>query len=160
MAIEIERRFLVARPDWRQHAVATKRIAQAYLSVTPEAAIRLRIVDGGAAWLTIKSGNAGIARAEFEYPIPAADAEEMMALRTGIVIEKRRHIVDIGGDRWEVDVFEGELSGLVIAEIELDDAGRDFQRPDWLGREVTDDGRYSNAALATLGLPEGYKDVG
>lgn len=159
MAIEIERRFLVARPDWRQRAVAAKRIAQAYLSVTPEAAVRLRIVNGEAAWLTIKSGNAGIARAEFEYPIPAADAEEMMALRTGIVIEKRRHIAEIGGDRWEVDVFEGALSGLVIAEIELDDAGRDFQRPDWLGREVTDDGRYSNAALATLGLPEGYKDV-
>jgi adenylate cyclase len=154
MAIEIERRFLVANSDWQASATASRHIAQAYLAVRPETSVRVRIKDGKAAWLTIKSGKASVERTEFEYEIPVKDAEELMELRTGIIVEKQRHMVTVGGAHWEVDVFGGELSGLVIAEIELDRSDEAFDRPAWLGEEVTDDGRYSNAALATHGLPE------
>src|SRR5262245_30850805 len=109
MAIEIERRFLVTNPGWRDNAQAAHNIAQAYLFVIPDMSVRVRIKNDEAAWLTIKSGKASIERAEFEYEIPVKDAEELIKLRTGIVIEKQRHIVVVGADRWEVDVFSGDL---------------------------------------------------
>ena len=154
MAIEIERRFLTAGADWRRGAEASRKIRQAYLAVTPAASVRVRIANDAAAALTIKSGKAEIERAEFEYPIPVADAEELMAMRTGAVIEKQRYLLIVGGLRWEIDVFSGALAGLVIAEIELDDKDQEFERPDWLGEEITDDGRYANASLAVNGLPD------
>ena len=154
MAIEIERRFLVASGGWAARAEPSHSIRQAYLAATPDAAIRIRVIDDASAFLTIKSGKAGIERAEFEYPIPVADAEELIEMRTGAIIEKRRHRFAADGGQWEIDVFGGELDGLVIAEIELETQDRAFDRPEWLGKEITEDGRYSNASLALNGLPE------
>lgn len=156
MGIEIERKFLVTGPEWKREAVASRDLRQAYMAVTSEAAIRIRIEDESAAWLTIKSAGAGIARAEFEYAIPVADAEQILALRTGGIIEKRRHIVPAGDARWEIDVFVGGLAGLVIAEIELNRTDQAIPQPHWLGEEITGDARFSNANLAMKGLPEGF----
>jgi adenylate cyclase len=148
MATEIERKFLVVGDDWRAEVAHRVVIRQAYLSFTAAMAIRVRIVDDAAAFLTIKSAEPGIARSEFEYPVPLADAHGLIALRTGQVIEKRRHIVRVGGAQWEIDVFEGAHAGLVIAEIELPDKDATFERPPWLGKEVTGEARYYNVNLA------------
>jgi adenylate cyclase len=154
MAIEIERRFLVKASDWRHEAGTPRRIRQAYIAVNEAVSVRLRIVDGERAFLTIKSASPGIARAEFEYPIPLADAEELLGFRSGGLIEKWRYCFLIGPARWEIDVFEGALAGLVIAEIELEAVDTHVDLPHWLGKEITDDGRYANASLALYGLPE------
>ena len=148
MATEIERKFLVIGNAWQALAARSTTVCQAYLSQLDATTIRVRIIDDAKAFLTIKSPQLGPARSEFEYSIPLEDARALMVLRTGLVIEKRRHVVQIGDDRWEVDVFEGAHAGLVIAEIELPDAGTPFNRPPWLGDEVTDDPRYYNAHLA------------
>ena len=153
MGIEIERKFLVTGEGWKADVTSAARLRQAYLANTPAMSVRVRIKDGSAARLTIKSAGAGARRSEFEYEIPVADAEEMLALRIGIVIEKTRHIVPYAGNRWEVDVFEGELAGLVVAEIEHEREGQAIDLPDWLGDEVTLDKRYYNADLAVNGLP-------
>jgi adenylate cyclase len=148
MATEIERKFLVVGDDWRAEVAHSVVIRQAYLSFTSAMAIRIRIVDDAKAFLTIKNAEPGIARSEFEYPIPLADGHGLIELRTGQVIEKRRHLVRIGGMQWELDVFEGPHAGLVIAEIELPDKDATFERPPWLGKEVTGDARYYNVSLA------------
>jgi adenylate cyclase len=148
MATEIERKFLVAGDDWGAEVAHSVVIRQAYLSFTSTMAIRIRIIDDAKAFLTIKSAEPGIARSEFEYPVPLADAHGLIELRTGQVIEKRRHLVRIGGMQWEIDVFEGAHAGLVIAEIELPDKDATFERPPWLGKEVTGDARYYNVNLA------------
>ena len=149
MAKEIERKFLVTDKSWRKRAGQGKSVRQAYLSRTETASIRVRIVDNAKAFLTIKSSQSGISRSEFEYPIPVKDARALMKLRTGRVIEKRRHVVKAGKACFEVDVFEGDHSGLVIAEIELSGERAQFKRPAWLGKEVTDEKRYYNANLAS-----------
>ncbi len=153
MAKEIERKFLVAGEGWRERAEGGRSLRQGYLAVTEKLAVRVRILDDAEARLTFKSAEAGTTRAEFEYPIPLDDARDLLTLATGIVIEKRRHLVPLGGLTWEVDVFEGAHAGLVIAEIELPAEDTPFERPDWLGREVTEDRRYYNASLA-LERPE------
>ena len=150
MPKEIERKFLVSGNGWRKGANRGKSIRQAYLSLTNTVALRVRIVGKTRAYLTIKSARSGISRSEFEYPIPPKDARELMKLRTGRLIEKRRHIVRVGKTRFEVDVFRGNHRGLVVAEIELSRAHARFERPDWLGREVTCDKRYYNANLASV----------
>jgi adenylate cyclase len=152
MATEIERKFLVTGDGWKAAVTDRLDIRQAYLSVTDTNTVRVRL-RGDAAFLTIKSAGAGPTRQEFEIAIPCADAEAMLALRTGRIIEKRRHIIPAGLLRWEIDVFAGDLAGLVIAEIELPTETADFERPDWLGVEVTGDPRYGNSWLATGGLP-------
>jgi adenylate cyclase len=157
MGVEIERRFLVKSSGWRSRSTGSSVLRQVYLAVTPAAAIRIRLDGEGCAWLTIKSGSAGIARAEFEYSIPSDDAETLLKMRTGHLIAKERFIVPAGTRRWEIDVFAGELAPLVIAEIELDDPQESFGRPDWLGAEITEDGRYSNASLALNGLPADFQ---
>ena len=149
MATEIERKFLVSGNEWQGLAVRSTMIRQVYLSGGDTAAtVRIRIVDDAKAFLTIKSPQLGPVRSEFEYSIPPEDARELIKLRTGLAIEKRRHIVEVGDARWEIDVFEGAHAGLVIAEIELPDADAIFERPQWLGEEVTGDPRYYNAHLA------------
>lgn len=161
MGQEIERKFLVSGDGWRLSG--TKRIdfVQAYVAISEKAQVRVRIIDGERAVLTVKDRATGPVRAEFEYPIPVADARAMLALRTGGLIEKTRTIVPVGAMRWEVDVFRGDLAGLVLAEIELDDAAHRLTPPPWAGREVTEDARYYNAALAISGRvpPEGHEDV-
>jgi adenylate cyclase len=155
MGREIERKFLVSDESWREAVAATKSLRQAYLARTDRLSARVRIIDDKEAFLTMKSAEAGMTRAEFEYAIPVEDARELMELGQGRLIEKVRHIVETGGARWEIDVFDGELAGLVIAEIEFSDAGAHFERPAWLGREVTGDPAYYNATLALEGLPHG-----
>lgn len=102
---------------------------------------------GERACVTIKGKRQGIARPEFEYPIPVADAEELLRLCRKPLIEKTRYSVHHAGQVWAVDVFAGANSGLVLAEIELADPEEPFSRPDWLGREVTYDRRYNNSLL-------------
>lgn len=153
MATEIERKFLVTGDGWRSAVTSHVDIRQAYLAVTDANTVRVRIY-GGMAFLTIKSAGAGLSRQEFEFPIPVADAEALLALRRGRVIEKRRHVVPAGALQWEIDVFAGDFAGLVIAEIELPHETADIARPGWLGAEVTGDARYGNAQLATGDAPE------
>jgi len=150
MGLEIERKFLLADDRWRGETVAAKRLRQAYLAQNGRMVTRVRTIDGTRAFLTLKSVEPGISRAEYEYEIPVADAEELMELRQGLVIEKTRHIVPAGDLAWEIDEFSGAYAGLVTAEIELPSEDAAFARPPWLGREVTGERAYTNAALAQV----------
>ncbi len=149
MAIEIERKFLVVDMSWKPHVVRVRQLRQAYLAEDGKISVRVRIDGFESATLTLKTARAGIERYEFEYPIPVADAEALLQHRIGSLISKKRHIVPIGPLTWEIDVFEDENTGLVLAEVELDHAGRSIEHPAWLGEEVTHDRRYYNAELAT-----------
>lgn len=147
MAKEIERKFLVTDSSYRDMASAERHIVQGYLSRDPRATVRVRIADGRA-WLTVKGRNDGAVRDEWEYEIPVSDARDMLGrCAAGRVIEKTRYIVDYGGRSWEVDEFGGELSGLTVAEIELDSADEQPELPPFVGDEVTGDPRYYNSAL-------------
>lgn len=155
MPIEIERKFLVTSDAWRAQAVRVVPMAQAYLNdlATLDAgamnvSVRVRI-QGEAAFLNMKSRELGTTRQEFDYPIPLGDARALLALAVGGVIDKRRHYVEHAGRTFEVDEFLGDNAGLVVAELELEDADAVFERPDWLGDEVTHDARYYNLALAS-----------
>ena len=116
--------------------------------------LRVRIIDRARATLTVKSPVAEIRRLEFEYEIPLPDGAVLLGLREGGVIEKLRYKLPWQDLVWEIDVFQGENQGLVVAEIELPHEDKVFERPDWLGREVTSDRRYSNASLAKLPFQE------
>lgn len=146
MAIEIERKFLLATDDWRSQVSGSSAICQAYLG-GDGVSVRVRI-EGDSANLNIKSRTAGMARSEFEYPIPMADARDLLALASGPVLEKTRYRVEYAGHLWEIDEFGGDNAGLVVAEIELGSVGETFQAPPWLGSEVTDDPRYYNVNLS------------
>lgn len=148
MAYEIERKFLVKDDRWRDSADAGVSIRQAYLSRTRSISLRIRVVDETRAMLTVKSAAAEIRRLEFEYPIPLADACALIELREGAVVEKRRHRLPWCGLTFEIDVFQRENEGLIIAEIELPHENAFFEKPAWLGAEITADPRYSNANLA------------
>lgn len=150
MPLEIERKFLVVDDSWRQAVVRTRSLRQGYLTKNGRLSIRVRIDGTEEATLTIKTASVGITRNEFEYSIPVADAEQLLDQREGAIVGKIRHIVMRGGDVWEIDVFDGENQGLVIAEIELTDADQRFERPSWLGEEVTQNRRYFNADLSRL----------
>jgi adenylate cyclase len=148
MALEIERKFRVRGDGWKSHVVRARRLRQAYLTKNDRISMRVRIDGDETATLTIKTARTGIERHEYEFAIPVADAKELMEQREGAVISKVRHIVRNGTFNWEVDVFDGDNSGLVIAEIELDRADRVIELPNWIGEEVTDDRRFYNADLA------------
>ena len=148
MAFEIERKFLVIDDAWQQSVRSESYIRQAYLTGRDKASIRVRIRDNQIATLTIKSRGADLKRLELEYEIPVLDAEAMLPLRHGAIIEKRRAIVPVHGHVWEVDTFLGENAGLVLAEIELDAVNETFVRPPWVGAEVTNQASYYNSALA------------
>lgn len=146
MATEIERKFLVNDTAFLEGASGV-RMCQGYLSTRPQATVRVRIQQERA-WLTLKGKSEGATRSEFEYPIPPADARAMLdEMCTGGRIEKTRYYLDVPPHTWEVDVFEGENAGLVVAEIELREENEEFIRPDWLGEEVTGDPRYYNSQL-------------
>lgn len=153
MAIEIERKFLVRNDGWRAAADAGAHLRQGYLSrVTGPDAVRSSVrvrTDGVRAFLNIKGATLGIRRQEYEYAIPLADADAMLGeLCVGAVVEKTRYQVTAGAHRWEIDVFAGENAGLTVAEIELQDEAETFERPAWLGEEVSGDPRYYNVCLA------------
>ena len=145
MASEIERKFLVQGDGWR--AGDRQRLCQCYLNRDKERTVRVRIA-GDEAFLTIKGVTRGATRAEFEYEIPLQDAQQMLDLSDGPILEKIRHVLVHEGSRWEVDEFLGDNAGLVIAEIELQSEDQPFSRPPWLGKEVTNDNRYYNSNLA------------
>lgn len=148
MGTEIERKFLVRDASWREQVSASADYRQGYLHSDPSLAVRVRTA-GEEAYLTIKGGGAGISRREFEYRIPVPDALEMLEhLCRKPLIEKRRHLVRHGAHTWEIDVFFGDNDGLVVAEIELSHQDEAFERPAWLGEEVSHDPRYYNARLS------------
>ncbi|KQZ32181.1 adenylate cyclase [Mesorhizobium sp. Root552] len=154
MAKEVERKFLVKDAAWRDAVEDSIAIVQFYLAISSERSIRVRISNGGSAKLTLKFGSDLQQRDEFEYPVPLADAREMLAFAIGTVIRKTRHHVRHENYLYEVDVFNGELDGLVVAELETADKVADALLPRWLGEEVTGELRYSNASLALNGFPE------
>lgn len=154
MAKEVERKFLVSGSEWQDAVEDRIRMLQYYLAASPGRTVRLRISNGTAAMLTLKFGTGVGERDEFEYPVPLADAVEMMGFALGRVIEKTRHHVRHRGHLYEVDVFGGALAGLVIAELETPEDVPDEMLPPWLGREVTGEPHYYNASLALGGLPE------
>ena len=148
MATEIERKFLVTGDGWR--AAAHKRIAMRHGYLAPlggAASVRVR-VEGTAGKLNVKAAKVGMSRAEYEYDIPAVEAEEMLATLCSGLILKTRHYVTVGEHLWEVDEFEGDNAPLVVAEIELTREDETFERPDWIGEEVTQDRRYYNHTLS------------
>jgi adenylate cyclase len=145
MGKEIERKFLVTGNAWRAGEGTDFR--QGYLSTDKERTVRVRAA-GDIAHLTIKGITEGATRTEFEYPIPVADAELMLdTLCLRPLIEKRRYRVQHGGMTWEIDEFRGDNVGLVIAEIELERPQQRFEKPEWVGEEVTSDPRFYNANL-------------
>jgi len=147
VAIEIERRFVVIGDGWRRHVASSQAIRQGYLADGQSATVRVRMSSTGTAALTIKSSGSHLAREEYEYLVPLADAEHLMRLCDDRLIDKLRHHVTVGGLTWEVDVFEGENGGLVIAEVELERSDQDIEKPEWVGLEVTGEARLSNAEL-------------
>lgn len=155
MAAEIERKFLLPGPPAELQGSPSRQIEQGYLAISDESEVRLRR-SGDAHRLTVKKGH-GISRQETEVELPAEVFEELWPQTEGRRVEKVRHLVDIGdGLSAEVDVYSGELEGLVTAEVEFEsgEAADAFVAPDWMGREVTGDGRYANQTLATAGIPE------
>ncbi|MBR1398390.1 MAG: CYTH domain-containing protein [Selenomonadaceae bacterium] len=146
MTTEIERKFLVNKNLFKPTGDG-EYIAQGYLSSTPERTVRVRIKNNHG-FLTIKGKNIGISRSEFEYEIPEPDARELLNLCEPSIIIKRRHIINVNNSIWEVDVFEGDNKGLIVAEIELQSEDEIFNRPDWLGDEVSNDARYYNSNLS------------
>jgi adenylate cyclase len=152
MAREIERKFRVKRDRLPEQALRQgKRLWQGYLSYEPS--VRVRLSEGSSkqsgAWITIK-GAGTLSRDEFEYEIPIEDARALLTLAKSS-LKKVRYVIREGSHDWEVDEFEGPHSGLWLAEVELDSEDEAFERPDWVGDEVTNDPRYANSALARAG---------
>lgn len=147
MATEIERKFLV-QGEFRTLAERSARIIQGYLSSAPERSVRVRILNDKG-FITIKSATdkSGLSRYEWEKEIPLAEAVELLELCEPGVIDKTRYYIRQGKHTFEVDEFHGENEGLFLAEIEIDNAGETFDRPEWLGTEVTGDARYYNSSL-------------
>ncbi|MFP5077131.1 CYTH domain-containing protein [Rhizobium sp. YIM 134829] len=149
MAKEIERKFLVAGDGWRATAGPGVAMRQFYIAAMSDRSVRLRILDAKSAKLTIKVGTGLLVRDEFEFDVPLSEAEDMLSAALGTVIEKTRYRVPGGAHVWEVDVYAGVHAGLIVAEVEMRSEDDDPTLPDWLGAEVTSDGRYSNFSLAT-----------
>jgi adenylate cyclase len=147
MNFEIERKFLVRGNGWQELVTRNTSIRQAYLAADGKASIRVRIKGDNSATLTIKSRPVDLRRLELEYAIPVLEAEALMQLRRGSIIEKVRHVVPWGDLAWEVDVFSGENIGLIIAEIELRHEHQHVELPDWTGAEVTGQQPYYNSSL-------------
>ena len=147
--IEIERKFLVKSNDFKSQAFIQNRIAQGYLNSNPERTVRVRI-KGEKGFLTIKGkGNeGGMTRFEWEKEIPVEEALLLLNLCEGGKIDKIRFEIKVGNHTFEVDEFFGENEGLIIAEIELSSENESFEKPNWLGEEVTNDERYYNAYLS------------
>ena len=146
MAKEIERKFLLKSDDWRS-LVKGRYYCQGYIPTQGKQTVRARII-GDQGYLTLKGPAQGLSRSEFEYVIPLADAQAILAeLCQQPLIEKHRYRIPIGDVVWEIDEFLGENQGLLLAEVELTDAKQAVELPDWIGEEVTGDPRYYNANL-------------
>lgn len=146
MGREIERKFLVNALSWKDvKPIKVSDIKQGYLSVDVEKSVRIRI-KGRKGFLTIKSELKNLTRSEFEYEIPVADAEALIGLCSATILKKRFEVI-VNNRLWEVDVFEGENEGLIMAEIELNDESEEVMLPAWVGKEVTHESRYYNSML-------------
>jgi adenylate cyclase len=154
MGVEIERKFLLKHDAWRSQVEKSTRIAQGYINHQDalrkgeqKASVRVRIA-GEQAFLNLKSRELGHTRQEFDYVIPLADAQNLLELCVGGLIDKTRHYIPQDNLVWEIDEFFDENQGLIVAEIELPHADHVFEKPDWCGIEVTHQLRYYNLALA------------
>ena len=148
MAFEIERKFLVNNTDFLK-GIEGKKYSQGYIPSRGNPGVRVRIA-GNKGFLTLKSDVKGtLVRKEFEYEIPVDDAEEMLELFcTKPLIEKHRYLIEFKGLTWEIDIFEGDNAGLVVAEVELDEENQQVELPEWIDKEVTGDKKYQNSQLA------------
>lgn len=155
MAIETERKFLVTSDRFKSEASGVTRIAQGYIGTVPGRTVRIRI-RGDKGYITIKGAATpdGLSRYEWEKEIPVGEAEELMALCEKGIIDKYRYLVPFKGHTFEVDEFLGDNAGLIVAEVELESAEEAFEKPSWLGEEVTGVGRYYNKCLTKFP----YKD--
>ena len=149
--MEIERKFLVNSDEYRRAAHAQILIIQGFISTDPERTVRVRLYNDKG-YITIKgiSNKQGTSRMEWEFEIDPGQARELMELSAEPLIEKIRFLVQVGDHLFEVDEFEGENAGLIIAELELDSENEDFPKPAWLGEEVTGDPKYYNAQLSKI----------
>lgn len=146
MGIEIEKKFLLTGKEWKQLATGTA-YRQGYLNSAKERTVRVRTINDQG-FLTIKGVSVGATRLEYEYEIPLEDANELLdELCEKPLIEKNRYKVNFSGFTWEIDEFFGENDGLIVAEIELESEDQAFDKPDWVGEEVTGDSRYFNSNL-------------
>ena len=146
---EVERKFLVTSNTFKAEAKSELEIKQGFLSTDPERTVRVRLQDGSGK-ITVKgiSDQAGISRFEWEHDITEQEAGQLLQLCTGIIITKTRYRIPYGTHVFEVDVFEGPNAGLIVAEVELQDPDEPFEKPSWLGKEVTGDPKYYNAQLS------------
>ena len=148
MGIEIERKFLVDHSKWQQvEKPQGNHFRQGYLLDDAKRTIRIRVTDTEG-FITIKGTTSGITRKEFEYNIPVAEGIEMLDAFAQSEVDKVRYCITYKGKLWEVDVFNGDNKGLIMAEIELDEENEEFEHPDWLLNEVSDDARYYNSNLS------------
>lgn len=151
MAVEIERKFLVDKRKLRGvEFLSEEKISQGYLSTNPTVRVRLKDNRG---FLTIKSKTRGISRLEFEYEIPAEDAEKLLKLCGRLVLKKYRRKISCGGHVWEIDFFAGRHAGLILAEVELSSPDEQIDLPPWVAKEVSHDKRYFNSNLVKNGKP-------
>ncbi len=147
MATEIEHKFLIVNDDWREQIIRSVEYRQGYLSNNKHASVRIRVA-GDIANINVKGMTVGVQRPEYEYPVPLADANEMLdQLCMRPMIEKIRHFVEYGGKIWEIDEFSGDNAGLIVAEIELEAVDEAFDVPGWAGADVSGVERYYNVAL-------------
>ena len=146
MAKEIERKFLVKNAGYKSLAYKKVEIQQGYICTEPERTVRIRLKDNEA-FLTLKSKCLGIERDEWEYSIPVTDAREILERMCSKCIIKTRYLVNYEGMTWEIDEFQGKLSGLIVAEVELPTSDTQVTLPLFVGREVSDDPSYFNSAL-------------
>lgn len=163
MNMEHERKFLVRGDTWDRGYENVNHIVQGYLSVDPERCVRVRTSDNHA-YMTVKGKSDGCSRHEFEFEIPVWDANQLLKLCIDFTIDKYRFTVNFGEDRWVIDEFKGWNAGLLMAEIELKNPDQQFQRPPWLGKEVTSDPRYYNMNLCQrpyfFSIKEQYANLG
>ena len=148
MGLEIERKFLIKDDSWKNEAEDGISIKQGYLNSSAERTVRVRI-QGSKGIMTVKGENQNLTRKEFEYQIPLQDAINMLEICEKPIIEKTRYILSKSDKTWEIDVFAGKNEGLIVAEIELVAEEESFDRPSWLGEEVSLDSRYYNSSLIT-----------
>lgn len=146
MGLEIERKFLMASEEWRGLVSKSSAIKQGYLNSNPERTVRVRII-GNKGILTVKGKNVDTTRLEYEYEIPQKEALELLLLCEKPIIEKVRNEVNYEGNLWEIDEFEGDNKGLILAEVELEHADQEVDIPVWIGQEVSGDQRYYNSSL-------------
>ncbi len=146
MGLEIERKFLIKNDNWKSKITKSFEIKQGYLSLDVERTVRIRITEN-IGLITIKGKTENLSRLEFEYNIPLDDAKELLILCKKPILEKTRHIFIASGNHWEIDVFEGDNDGLIVAEIELESENTEISLPDWIGKEVSIDPKYYNSSL-------------